>query len=45
MRRIRRGQRIAQLVFMPVFQATISPVEELGQTARGAGGFGSTGKH
>ena len=44
-RRIRRGQRIAQLVFMPVFQATISPVEELGETVRGAGGFGSTGKH
>ncbi|AMK11766.1 MAG: dUTP diphosphatase [Pseudodesulfovibrio sp.] len=44
-RRIRRGQRIAQLVFMPIFQATITPVGELGETARGAGGFGSTGKH
>lgn len=44
-RRIRRGQRIAQLVFMPVFQAVISPVDELGTTDRGAGGFGSTGKH
>jgi dUTP pyrophosphatase len=44
-RRIRRGQRIAQLVFMPVFQAAINPVEELGETDRGAGGFGSTGKH
>jgi dUTP pyrophosphatase len=44
-RRIRRGQRIAQLVFMPVFQAVIHPVEELGATDRGAGGFGSTGKH
>jgi len=44
-RRIRRGQRIAQLVFMPIFQANILPVEELGDTDRGAGGFGSTGKH
>lgn len=44
-RRIRRGQRIAQLVFMPIFQAALHPVEELGDTDRGAGGFGSTGKH
>jgi len=44
-RRIKRGQRIAQLVFMPIFQAVIKPVEELDSTARGAGGFGSTGKH
>lgn len=43
-RRIRRGQRIAQLVFMPVFQAVINAVGELGATDRGAGGFGSTGK-
>jgi len=43
-RRIRRGQRIAQLVFMPVFQAVINAVQELGATGRGAGGFGSTGK-
>ncbi len=44
-RRITRGQRIAQLVFMPIFQAVINPVEELGSTDRGAGGFGSTGKN
>jgi len=44
-RRIRRGQRVAQLVFMPIFQAVIAPVDELGTTDRGAGGFGSTGKH
>ena len=44
-RRITRGQRIAQLVFMPIFQAVISPVEGLGSTDRGAGGFGSTGKN
>ena len=43
-RRIRRGQRIAQLVFMPVFQGVIHAVDELGDTDRGAGGFGSTGK-
>ncbi|QJB57698.1 dUTP diphosphatase [Pseudodesulfovibrio sp. zrk46] len=43
-RRIKRGQRIAQLVFMPIFQGVIRPVDELGETDRGAGGFGSTGK-
>lgn len=43
-RRIRRGQRIAQLVFMPVYQSEILKVNELGDTHRGAGGFGSTGK-
>lgn len=43
-RRIKRGQRIAQLVFMPIFQAILNPVDELGETDRGAGGFGSTGK-
>lgn len=43
-RRIRRGQRIAQMVFMPVFQGIITQVDELGETDRGAGGFGSTGK-
>ena len=41
---IRRGQRIAQLVFLPFFRADITPVEELGDTQRGAGGFGHTGK-
>lgn len=44
-RRITRGQRIAQLVFMPCFQANILRSEELNSTDRGAGGFGSTGKH
>lgn len=44
-RRIKRGQRIAQLVFIPIFQAEILKVKELGDTDRGAGGFGSTGKH
>lgn len=43
-RRIERGQRIAQLVFLPVFTANIVAADALGETARGAGGFGHTGK-
>lgn len=42
--RIEPGQRIAQLVIAPVVQAELSEVEELPATARGAGGFGSTGR-
>ena len=38
------GDRIAQLMITPVVQATVSMVEELDDTARGTGGFGSTGK-
>ena len=40
---IRRGERIAQLLVSPVMQASWREVESLDQTARGAGGFGSTG--
>ena len=40
---VRQGQRIAQLVFLPFFHASILPVRELGKTARGEGGFGHTG--
>lgn len=40
-----RGQRIAQLVFLHVFQASLTPVSVLGETARGCGGFGHTGRH
>ncbi|HEX2559827.1 dUTP diphosphatase [Phenylobacterium sp.] len=40
---IRRGDRIAQLVIAPVVQAEWAEVETLDETARGAGGFGSTG--
>ncbi len=40
---IRRGDRIAQLVIAPVVQAAWSEVGSLDETARGAGGFGSTG--
>jgi dUTP pyrophosphatase len=37
-------ERIAQLVIAPVEQAEISVADELPPTARGAGGFGSTGR-
>lgn len=40
---IRRGDRIAQLVIAPVVQAEWDEVDTLDETARGAGGFGSTG--
>jgi len=39
-----RGERIAQLVPAPVLRADFNVVEELDATARGAGGFGSTGR-
>jgi dUTP pyrophosphatase len=37
-------QRIAQLVIAPVMQVEVEEVEELSATARGEGGFGSTGR-
>ncbi|MFD1765438.1 dUTP diphosphatase [Sphingorhabdus buctiana] len=40
---IERGDRIAQLVVAPAPQALVTEVETLDETARGAGGFGSTG--
>lgn len=40
---INPGDRIAQMVFMPVFHALFEEVLELKETPRGAGGFGSTG--
>jgi dUTP pyrophosphatase len=39
-----RGERIAQLVPAPVLRAAFAEVEELDETARGAHGFGSTGR-
>ena len=42
--RIDPGDRIAQLVFAPVTRAELVEVEELEESARGKGGFGSTGK-
>lgn len=41
---IARGERIAQLVPAPVQFATLDEVETLDETARGSGGFGSTGR-
>ena len=42
---ISSGDRIAQLVVAPVTRVTLEEAETLDETARGAGGFGSTGKH
>ena len=42
--KIKRGERIAQLVIQPVIQAELIEVESLPGSARGEGGFGSTGK-
>ena len=41
---IARGERIAQLVVAPVARASFEIVDELGESARGEGGFGSTGR-
>ena len=40
---VTHGMRIAQLVIAPVAHAAIAEVENLNETVRGAGGFGSTG--
>ena len=40
---VQPGDRIAQLMVTPVVQATIQMVDELDETQRGTGGFGSTG--
>jgi len=40
---VRRGDRIAQMIIAPVTQAALAEVADLDDTARGAGGFGSTG--
>ena len=42
---VNRGDRIAQLVLSPVIQAQAVEVNELDETQRGTGGFGSTGKN
>ena len=39
------GDRVAQLVIMPIVTAALVEVDSLDDTARGAGGFGSTGKN
>ncbi len=40
---VRRGDRIAQIVFAPVVRAALRVVHDLGATRRGEGGFGHTG--
>lgn len=42
-KRIEHEDRIAQLIIQPVFQVEFNKVDELGETERGEGGFGSTG--
>ncbi|WP_455198754.1 dUTP diphosphatase [Kaarinaea lacus] len=39
------GERIAQMVFVPVVQASFDIVDEFDESHRGAGGFGHTGRH
>jgi dUTP pyrophosphatase len=41
---IKDGDRVAQLVLCPVLQAELQDVASLGESDRGAGGFGSTGR-
>ena len=41
---LRNGERIAQLVFAPFARATLQEVVDLGETVRGEGGFGHTGR-
>ncbi len=41
--RVEKGMKIAQLVVKPVLRVTVTEATDLDDTARGAGGFGSTG--
>ena len=43
--RVEIGERIAQLVVIPVMQAKFSIVDEFDDSSRGEGGFGHTGRH
>jgi len=40
---VKKGDRIAQLIFVPSFRGRLSHADELSDTARGLGAFGSTG--
>lgn len=42
---VQPGERIAQLVFVPVIQAQFERVEAFTESERGTGGFGSSGRH
>ena len=41
---VKNGDRIAQMILMPVLKAEFEEIKELPKTVRGSGGFGSTGK-
>lgn len=41
---VKTGDRIAQMIFAPFLQAKLLQVNQLSETERGSGGFGSTGK-
>ena len=41
--KIEKGLRIAQMILCPVIKAVLKEVDELKETERGSGGFGSTG--
>ncbi|TVQ63148.1 MAG: dUTP diphosphatase [Phycisphaerales bacterium] len=41
---VEHGMRVAQMVIAPVAHAVVVEAEELGETVRGSGGFGSTGR-
>jgi len=43
--RVEVGERIAQLVLIPVVRAVFEQVEEFSETDRGVGGFGHSGRH
>ena len=40
---VENGERIAQMLLVPYYSAVFSETDELGETSRGEGGFGSTG--
>ena len=40
---LEKGERVAQLVFSKIYQASFEKAQELSETSRGGGGFGSTG--
>ena len=42
-RKINNGDRIAQLIFIPILNVSFNEVDQLSETDRGDGGFGSTG--
>jgi dUTP pyrophosphatase len=43
--KVTQGMRIAQMVIAPVIRVDVEEVDELSDTSRGSGGFGSTGTH